>query len=265
VRTVALEDGTRAYCLKRYEARVLAREVAAYLAHGIAVAPGDAIVDVGANIGLFALHVLRRCGGDAALYCVEPIPEIREVLRRNLAAARAVIVPWAIGRDPGLAEMTYFPRAPGTSTSRPDGGGEDWPAVVRREARAHPRFGWAARALPPLVFRLAGRYLRGASRRVPCERHTLSELFEAYGLRRIALLKVDIEGDELDALRGIRQEHWTGIGQVVAEVHDRARDLTAMASLLEKQGLSRQVVAPAAADSTGCCTLYARRDEGISG
>ena len=264
MRTVALEDGTRAYCLKRYEARVLAREVAAYLAHGIAVAPGDVIVDVGANIGLFARHVLGRCSGNAALYCVEPIPEIEAVLRRNLAGTPAVIVPWAIGREPGPIEITYFPRAPGTSTSRPDSGGGDWPAVVRREACADPRFGWAARAVPPLFFRLAGRYLRGASRRVACQRHTLSELFDAHDLRQIALLKIDIEGDELDALRGIRQDHWTGIAQVVAEVHDRARDLAAMASLLREQGLSRLVVTPAAADSTGCCTLYAHRGEGIS-
>ena len=37
--------------------------------------PSMTVVDVGANIGMFSLEVLKRCGGDVRLLAVEPAPE----------------------------------------------------------------------------------------------------------------------------------------------------------------------------------------------
>lgn len=47
-----------------------------------------------------------------------------------------------------------------------------------------------------------------------CPMCTVSDLIERHSLKCIDLLKVDVEGAELDVLRGIRPEHWPWIRQV---------------------------------------------------
>lgn len=45
---------------------------------------------------------------------------------------------------------------------------------------------------------------------------TVSDLIRRHGLERVDLLKIDVEGAELDVLHGIEQEHWPRIQQVRA-------------------------------------------------
>lgn len=47
-----------------------------------------------------------------------------------------------------------------------------------------------------------------------CRMCTVSDLIESHALDCIDLLKVDVEGAELDVLRGIAPEHWGQIHQV---------------------------------------------------
>src|ERR1035437_777714 len=42
------------------------------------------IFDVGANVGLFSMEVLRRTEGKAQIYCFEPVPETYRKLETNL-------------------------------------------------------------------------------------------------------------------------------------------------------------------------------------
>ncbi len=242
---------------------MLARDVRGYLELGVSVAPGDVVVDVGANIGLCALHLLRQTAGELRVVCVEPVPEIRRVLERNLAATTAAVVPWAIARAPGRVDITYYPRAPGTSTAHPPSpANDDWPAVVRAATVADPRFAGLARLLPDAVFRLAARVLRAGARTVACEGHTMSELIASERLDRIDLLKLDVEGAEVDALAGISPDDWPKIAQIVAEVHDGPRDFETVTSLLAARGLTVQHVAPVdPASRIRCRTLSARRPE----
>ena len=46
--------------------------------------PGDVLLDIGANIGYVAACFLSRVSGSTAI-CVEPQPEIADLLRSNLA------------------------------------------------------------------------------------------------------------------------------------------------------------------------------------
>lgn len=48
--------------------------------------PGDVVVDVGANIGYYALMLARLVGPSGRIICVEPDPENLTELRRNIAA-----------------------------------------------------------------------------------------------------------------------------------------------------------------------------------
>jgi FkbM family methyltransferase len=51
------------------------------------VAPGSTVVDVGANIGYNTLHAARRAGPRGRVVAIEPTPDNLAVLRRNVAAA----------------------------------------------------------------------------------------------------------------------------------------------------------------------------------
>lgn len=245
--------------MQPFEARIIDREMPGYFAHGIAISPGDTVLDLGANIGLFGLRAMQRCGGDLALYCVEPIPQIRAQLERNLGP-RVTIIPWAIGDSAGTALLEYFPLVSGTSGIRgviPDDA--RWVEVVEVMA-SNMWFGRFGRLVPRALFGFVARRLRAGRVIVRCERRTISDLLDRYGLGEIALLKLDIEGSELDALRGITEAHWPQIQQVVAEIHERKRDLSPIKALLEAHDFVVMVgERPCIEDD--CCILYAKRPE----
>ena len=56
-----------------------------------------------------------------------------------------------------------------------------------------------------------------------CPLVSVSDIIRDHGLRRVNLLKVDAEKCELEILRGIENDVWPLIDQVVVEVHDRSR------------------------------------------
>ena len=56
------------------------------------------------------------------------------------------------------------------------------------------------------------------------------------GEQRVDLLKIDVEGDELQALQGVEARHWDRIAQVALEVHDVDGRLGAVEALLEARG-----------------------------
>lgn len=62
------------------------------------------------------------------------------------------------------------------------------------------------------------RYVRNtllASAEETCALTTVSEAIRRQQLHRIHLLKIDVEGAELDVLRGVEPEHWPRIQQVL--------------------------------------------------
>ena len=57
------------------------QEIAFVLRH---LRPGDAFVDVGANIGVYALQAARAVGPDGHVYCIEPRPDTYGMLVRSI-------------------------------------------------------------------------------------------------------------------------------------------------------------------------------------
>ena len=50
------------------------------------IAPGDLVIDVGANFGLYTLHAARYCGMAGAVIAYEPAPSAFKLLEANIAA-----------------------------------------------------------------------------------------------------------------------------------------------------------------------------------
>lgn len=137
-----------------------------------AIRPGDAAVDVGANKGSF-LPSLSWAAGPGRVVAFEPQPALADYLRRACRVARLtnVIVEAAGVSDRGGSLTLHVP---GTGAASPGASFE--PAVA---------------ALSP-----------GRDLRVPVV--TLDEYFRGES-RRIAAIKVDVEGHELAVLRGAQE------------------------------------------------------------
>lgn len=59
-------------------------EKQSYLQHGVTISPGDTVLDVGANIGIFAAFAAEKVGKSGLVIAVEPVPPTWEVLNYNV-------------------------------------------------------------------------------------------------------------------------------------------------------------------------------------
>lgn len=131
--------------------------------------PGSAVFDVGANIGLMAVPILRTCPA-VRVVSFEPSPSTLPYLRRTAAGSgfgdRWVVVPKAAARTPG--ELTFY--TGGTGDDAFEG------------------------------LRATGRVETAGTVSVPAT--TLDAEWAALGRPPVSVIKIDVEGAELDALRG---------------------------------------------------------------
>jgi len=264
---VTLRDGRRAFCLKKTEALVLDHQVDSYWLHGIEVAPGDIVFDVGANIGLFSLRALCRQRG-VCVYAFEPNAKTFEVLQANQtlwAQPCLRAFPWALSDEDGQAHITAYRHSSTISTLTPEihENAKLLGASIRGIMKRTPRIYWWDQ-----VFRWFFRLFSNAvARRVErdkveqlCELRTISTVLREQGIPRIDLLKVDCEGAELKVLQGIALDDWAKVGKVVVEVHDIEGRVETIKAMLQRHGLRQIVVEKEPEFETlPIYMLYARR------
>lgn len=148
--------------------------------------PGQTAIDVGANLG-YMTAVMARCVGPAGrVWAFEPVDETYELLElcRALNALDHVTpVRLALGATDGSIDITYDRRHSGLATMHPE------------------RVG-------------------GELQKVPLR--SLDALVAAGQVTRPALIKIDVEGHELDVLRGARATIADASPTIVFEVNERA-------------------------------------------
>lgn len=135
--------------------------------------PGMVFVDVGANDGYYTLFASRRVGPEGRVVSVEPSSRERGHLERNIArngVGNVEIVPAALGAAPGHADLHL---AHGVHTG-------------------HNTLGRFAHddVVPARV------------ERVPLE--TLDAVVDRLALRRVDVVKIDVEGGEANVIAGAR-------------------------------------------------------------
>jgi FkbM family methyltransferase len=128
--------------------------------------PGDTVIDGGANVGLYTVLAARRVGAAGRVVACEPSPTTMDLLRRNV---RRNGFDWVIPREVALAE------APGRLTLRMFEPGSGYTSFAPADATS-------ATAAEVVVT-------------------TLDELADEIP-RPVSLVKLDVEGAELRALRG---------------------------------------------------------------
>ena len=101
-------------------------EERAYLREGMRLEPGDIVVDVGANIGLFAIFADEVCEHRCRICSFEPTPKTAGHLKKNLdhfgLDDRVEVIELGLTSFDGPREVdfTYLRRSPGGSTMKWD-------------------------------------------------------------------------------------------------------------------------------------------------
>jgi FkbM family methyltransferase len=175
-----------------------------YLADGF-YKPGtnDTVVDIGANIGFFAHRMLSE-NSKITVHCFEPVSSTRERLQTNVTNNRLT------------ASVHIYPYA-----------------VSRFSGEAHIQMTDSSLRATVVTCSNLGAEL------VQCI--TLSDALRLCApLNRIALLKIDAEGSEVDILSGADTTDWSRIDRVALEYHDNLRpgSKSACLSILESHRLS---------------------------
>jgi amino acid adenylation domain-containing protein/FkbM family methyltransferase len=191
-----------------------------YLKHGISLPPGGCVFDVGANIGMFTLFVAHRCP-DARVYAFEPIKPIFETLRINARLYGPDVKVFECGlsdrEKPDI--FTYYPKFSARSGLSAYADAENDVDVIKTFLRNKQQTGSAELGgLLDAADELLSGLFESESHR--CTLRRLSDIITEERVDRIDLLKIDVQRAEMDVLKGIEEEDWEKIDQIVMEVHD---------------------------------------------
>lgn len=177
-----------------------------YLSGLEALGPGDHVVDIGANIGAFAVLAGSKVGPRGRVFAYEPDPATCERLRANVKLngfeSIVVVENCAVGAAAGQA--TFYRHAKNAYSSLMDG----------VDGRVHEH----VESFPVPVVGIADVIARAGA--------------------AIKLMKVDCEGSEYDLIDAMDAKSAAGIRQIAMEVHPVAgRSMDQLRARIESWGM----------------------------
>ena len=261
------------HSINPWEVSFLREEVGAYFAHGVELAPGATVLDVGANIGVFSAAVYERLDGDVRIYAFEPLPPLHATLERNgrdFFGGRLTALPYGLAAAENELDFSYFPAATIFSSSLRDA--ENIESERRRvtagvvEMIRRGGLGPGPRRVPaPILRGIVGRQLR-AMRNLETHRvrvRPLSAVLDEQGIEHIDLLKVDVEGAELDVLRGLEDRHWPLVRQAVVEVEGWRRHRDTVRDIFAARGFTVEAVQDPVQEAADIGMVFASANGGV--
>jgi amino acid adenylation domain-containing protein/FkbM family methyltransferase/non-ribosomal peptide synthase protein (TIGR01720 family) len=270
----ALPNGLAVVHQNRNETEYLYQEIFVrhtYAHHGIRLREDAVVLDLGGNIGMFTLFV-ACCRPRARIYAFEPLPPLFRTLRLNaeLHAPEAKVFPVGLADAEGTAEFAFYPQHTMMSGLAAYADPALERRVVERSLRNAERLGSAEAAalLEHADELLGGRF---TAERHRCRLRRLSDVLREEGIAHVDLLKIDVQRAELDVLRGLDEDDWRRVDQVVMELHQEDGAATAgridvIVELLAAHGFAAVVEQDPLLVGTDRYALYARRtDREIAG
>jgi FkbH-like protein/FkbM family methyltransferase len=262
-----LPNGLEVVHLNEYETNYVYKEIfedRCYLRNGIQLRDGDAVVDIGANIGLFSLFVRNSCP-NAKIYAFEPSPIVYELLKANCDAYGPGVLAFNCGVSDRAktAPFTFYEKSSVFSGFYSDEheDKEAIQAVVRNVLRSETTE--RSESLEEYVDDLTHDRLRQTI--FECRMTSVSDIIRENRIDRVGLLKIDAEKSEWDIIRGIEDCHWPIIDQVVVEIHDRTQKVVReIEEILTQKGYRCAVEEETLLKGSGLYNIYASRRAPLS-
>lgn len=132
--------------------------------------PGDIFLDVGANVGYYTLVASQIVGPDGQVHAFEPIAQNTAALRETITQnniSNILVNEVAVGATPGSLQLYVGDREIGNS---------GWASIVSSQKR---------------------------TKGLTVEKISLDRYLQAREITQVQLVKLDIEGSELQALQGM--------------------------------------------------------------
>jgi FkbM family methyltransferase len=268
---VKLNNGLTVSCIQKHDVAIVNAEVQTYFENGISVQPGDVVLDVGANIGLFALAAWKRADENLLVHCFEPVGSVFKVLKTNLDAydsTHLFAYNFGLSDKAGTVDFAYYPNAPVLSTAFPDDAADliEIKQATLTNIINMPEAPFYLKLLKCFPNQIRAWILDKALKQtliheqVSCDLKTLSQFVAEKKLTKIDLLKIDAEKAELDILLGINKQDWALIKQVVVDVHNLDDRLNKVLALLKANGIDQIAIEqPPTMIGSTVYTLLARR------
>lgn len=227
----------------------------AYRPDAIRYGPGDTIMDVGANVGVFSRFAFDVTGG-CRLVAIEPAAELFRCLQSNLAACSSNVTLLRLGcrrEDSDATPFFYFPQVPAMSSFHPDFARDR--GLLEKLLTNDPVWSEAD------DHRQREQFLESAFAAEPqaCPTRRLSSLLAELGLDHVDLLKIDVQRGEDEVLAGLCDSDWPKIRQFVIELQDQKGSVAGMLSLLRARGFSVDVSTIPLHEGTDVRFVYAWR------
>jgi FkbM family methyltransferase len=156
---------------------------------GFEINATDTVIDVGGNVGAFAVWA-GSCAGRGRVITLEPVAENFSLLIRNLrrnALSHVTAVPAAVLSQRGAATIYLSSQGTGSHSAR-----REFTGPLRGEQTV--------------------------------EAVTIGDIFERFGIDRCDFLKLDCEGAEYEILEHLPPELFHRIGKLVLEYHTQAEE-----------------------------------------
>lgn len=256
---INLDESTKLFCFDKDTTKYLAQEIVdneLYSHPLIKINKGDVVFDVGANVGVFSLYITKKYAGDLKVYSFEPIPEIFQVLKKNIESneisKNVKLFNQGLTRTDGpkQATFTFYEKMSSVSTMKEELIKEKFfdiqsvktaallYKIIRKRVNKFTywfyRIIFFIKPVANIIYNLKRKYYL-KHKKVNCELTTLTEIIKQNNIPRIDFLKIDVEGAEFDILHGIDESDWKIIKQISMEIHNDA-EIDCITDLLKKKG-----------------------------
>jgi len=278
---IELDRSTKVYALpgSRVEVRLIYKEIFSqdcYFRHGIQLEEDDIVVDVGANIGMFAARVLRS-KPRVRYFGLEPVPRVFQCLSKNMeqlgkeSRHQIRILNVGLSNCHKDAEIEFLPIVSSNSTLFPNVKWQHrlaaWASLRLKEVwLLHKGLGIVFFLIYPVRRRFAvwlQNYQRQGATRIRCSFTTLGEFMKEAKIGRIGFLKIDVEGSEIDVLDGATDAELRTVRQLAMEIEPyNKKKIPALRERLERCDF-RKIYVESLADGSDPktdsfpCTLFA--------
>lgn len=220
-----------------------------YLSDFLTLSAGAVVFDVGANVGIFSLFALKQCNYNTEIYSFEPIPATFTCLKKNLARFKHNVHLYNTGMgnapEDCSIDFTLFGDSSVTATYKPMDKIIsnyqpllEYDTLLKLSSLQNKSLYYQLKYLPFLRNYLIKKNYKNqtSETKVKCKLTSLGRFIEKNQITHIDLLKIDVEGAELDVINSINPEQFTLIKQLSIEVHDIDNRVEKLVTYLQKQG-----------------------------